>query len=203
MKIAVYSGSFNPIHLGHQRLAEYLIDNRLVDEVWFVVSPRNPLKDLEGQPDEFMRLDMVVVAIGDNPRLKASDVEFTMPVPSYTIDTLRQLSDLYPEHDFILIIGSDNAVIFDQWKNYREILEHYPVYVYPRQGYDFSKVAGKYPQMQLLETPYYDVSSTEIRAMIRKGEDVSSRLHYAVLNFIKENHLYERVSKRDISAHPF
>lgn len=190
MKIAIYSGSFNPIHLGHQKLAEYLIDKQLVDEVWFVVSPCNPLKDPASQLDEFIRLDMVVLAINGNPKLKASDVEFTMPVPSYTIDTLHQLTALYPEHTFALMIGSDNAVIFDQWKNYREILEKFPIYVYPRKGYDFSTVAGIYPQMHLLDTPFYEISSTQIRDMIKERKDVSDWMSPDVLAFVEENGLY-------------
>lgn len=190
MRIAIYSGSFNPIHLGHQKLAEYLIDKQLVDEVWFVVSPCNPLKDPASQLDEFIRLDMVVLAINGNPKLKASDVEFTMPVPSYTIDTLHQLTALYPEHTFALMIGSDNAVIFDQWKNYREILEKFPIYVYPRKGYDFSTVAGIYPQMHLLDTPFYEISSTQIRDMIKERKDVSDWMSPDVLAFVEENGLY-------------
>lgn len=190
MRIAIYSGSFNPIHIGHQKLAEYLIDKQLVDEVWFVVSPCNPLKDQASQMDEFIRLDMVVAAINGKSQLKASDVEFTMPLPSYTIDTLYQLTKQYPEHEFALMIGSDNAVIFDQWKNYREILETFPVYVYPRKGYDFSTVANIYPQMQLLDTPFYDISSTQIREMIQKGEDVSRWVSPGVLEYIRENGLY-------------
>ena len=190
MKIAIYSGSFNPIHLSHQKLAEYLIDKQLVDEVWFVVSPCNPLKDPASQLDEFIRLDMVVLAINGNPKLKASDVEFTMPVPSYTIDTLHQLTALYPEHTFALMIGSDNAVIFDQWKNYREILEEFPIYVYPRKGYDFSTVAGIYPQMHLLDTPFYEISSTQIRDMIKERKDVSDWMSPDVLAFVEENGLY-------------
>ena len=190
MRIAIYSGSFNPIHIGHQKLAEYLIDKQLVDEVWFVVSPCNPLKDQASQMDEFIRLDMVVAAINGKSQLKASDVEFTMPLPSYTIDTLYQLTKQYPEHEFALMIGSDNAVIFDQWKNYREILETFPVYVYPRKGYDFLTVANIYPQMQLLDTPFYDISSTQIREMIQKGEDVSRWVSPGVLEYIRENGLY-------------
>lgn len=190
MRIAIYSGSFNPIHIGHQKLAEYLIDKQLVDEVWFVVSPCNPLKDQASQMDEFIRLDMVVAAINGKSQLKASDVEFTMPLPSYTIDTLHQLTKQYPEHEFALMIGSDNAVIFDQWKNYREILKTFPVYVYPRKGYDFSTVDNIYPQMQLLDTPFYDISSTQIREMIQKGEDVSRWVSPGVLEYIRENGLY-------------
>lgn len=192
MQIAIYSGSFNPIHLGHQKLAEYVLDKKLADEVWLVVTPSNPLKDVEHQPDEYTRMEMVAAAVGDNPRIKVSDVEFTMPVPSYTVDTLKKLTELHPQHRFLLVIGSDNAVIFDQWKEYQQILDTYPVLVYPRKGYDFSTVAVQYPQMQLLDTPLYDISSTQIREMIRKGEDVSAWLHPKVVEYIAEKRIYER-----------
>lgn len=190
MNVAIYAGSFNPIHLGHQKLAEYLIEEKLVDEVWFVVSPCNPLKNQAELIDEYNRLDMVVLAIRNNNRLKASDVEFTMPVPSYTIDTLHQLCSLFPQHHFSLMIGSDNALIFNEWKNYNEILETYPVFVYPRAGFDFQTVAQKYPQMQLLNTPLYDISSTEIRAKIHDKKNASNWLNPSVLAYIRENHLY-------------
>lgn len=190
MNVAIYAGSFNPIHLGHQKLAEYLIEAKLVDEVWFVVSPCNPLKNQAELIDEYCRLDMVVQAISGNDRLKASDVEFTMPIPSYTIDTLQQLSSLFHQYHFSLMIGSDNALIFNEWKDFNKILESYPVFVYPRAGFDFQTVAKKYPQMQLLNTPLYDISSTEIRAMIKDNKDTSNWLNPSVLAYIRENHLY-------------
>jgi len=190
MNIAIYSGSFNPIHTGHLKLAEYLTDNRLADEVWFVVSPCNPLKEQIELIDEYLRLDMVVLAIKGKDKLKASDVEFTMPVPSYTIDTLHCLTGLFPEHRFSLLIGSDNALVFDQWKNYPQILAEYSVLVYPRRGFDFLTVADKYPEMKLLDTPYYDISSTEIRKMTRENKDAGQWLHPIVAAYIQENKLY-------------
>lgn len=189
-RIGVYSGSFNPIHNGHEKLAGYLIDNQIVDEVWFVVSPCNPLKNKEDVLDEYIRLDMLMLAIRDQNSFKASDIEFTMPVPSYSIDTLHELTFLYPDFQFILIIGSDNALVFDQWKNYAQILNEYPVLVYPRREYDFEKVSTRYPQMQLLQTPYFDISSTQIRRFIAQKKDVSQWLHPSVLKFIQENNLY-------------
>ena len=195
MQIAIFSGSFNPIHLGHQKLAEYLLDKNFVDEVWFVVSPLNPLKDQVQQFDKRVRMDMVLAAVGNNNRMRVSDVEFAMPVPSYTIDTLKKLTELYPQHQFSLMIGSDNAVIFDQWKDYRQILDTYPVWVYPRKGYDFSIVASQYSQMQLLDTPLYDISSTQIREMLRKGEDVSAWLHPEVMEYIEEERVYKLRTK--------
>ena len=189
-RIGIYSGSFNPIHVGHQKLAEYLIDNHLVDEVWFVVSPCNPLKEQEEVIDEYIRLEMLLMAIRHQPCFKASDIEFTMPVPSYSIDTLHELTSQYPYFLFSLIIGSDNALVFDQWKDYTQILQEYPVLVYPRHGYDFGQVSGKYPQMQLLHSPYFDISSTQIRQFIAQKKDVSSWLHPSVCQFIIENDLY-------------
>jgi len=189
-RIGIYSGSFNPIHLGHQKLAEYLVDNELVDEVWFVVSPCNPLKKQEEVIDEYIRLEMLLMAIRNQPRFKASDIEFTMPVPSYSIDTLHELTSQYPDFQFTLIIGSDNALVFDQWKDYKLLLDEYPVLVYPRHGYEFETVAGLYPQMQLLQSPYFDISSTQIREYIVQKKDVSQWLHPSVCQFISDNNLY-------------
>lgn len=190
-KIGIYSGSFNPIHLGHQKLATYLIENQFVDEVWFVLSPCNPLKTQSDMLDQYIRLDMLMLAIQNQPHLKVSDVEFTMPVPSFTIDTLHVLTFQFPDFEFSLIIGSDNALVFDQWKNHTQILEEYPVLVYPRRGYNFEEVSEKYPQMLLLTSPYYDISSTEIRDSISQKKDVSCWLHPSVNQFITENNLYK------------
>lgn len=189
-KIGIYSGSFNPVHLGHLKLAEYIVENDIVDEVWFVVSPCNPLKNQLDLLDEYLRLEMLIFAIQSNPKFKASDVEFSMPIPSYSIDTLHHLSSQYPNYQFILIIGSDNALIFDQWKSYNQLLTKFPILVYPRNGYDFSEVAELYPQMQLLSTPYYEISSTQIRKFIAQKKDVSEWLHPIVNQFIINNNLY-------------
>jgi nicotinate-nucleotide adenylyltransferase len=190
-KIGVYSGSFNPIHNGHISLAEQLIENKWVDEVWFVISPCNPLKNQSELLDEFLRLDMVILAIKNNPNFKASDVEFCMPIPSYSIDTLHELSSQFPNYLFNLIIGGDNALVFNQWKNYSQLLQEYPVLVYPRQHFDFEPVRKQYPQMQLLNLPLFDISSTEIREKISQKKDVTSWLHPSVLQFIEENNLYQ------------
>jgi nicotinate-nucleotide adenylyltransferase len=190
-RIGIYSGSFNPIHFGHTKLAEYLTDNKLVDEVWFVVSPCNPLKKQTELLDEYIRLDMLILAIAQHPNFKASDMEFCMPIPSYSIDTLELLSIQYPDCLFTLVIGSDNALVFDQWKGYTQLLKHYPILVYPRTGYDFDLVADKYPEMKLLNTPFYDISSTQIRNSIAQKKDVSQWLHPSVYQFIIENNFYQ------------
>jgi nicotinate-nucleotide adenylyltransferase len=189
-RIGIFSGSFNPIHLGHQKLAEYLIENKLVDELWLVVSPCNPFKNSAELIDEYIRLDMVLLAIKNQSLIKASDVEFTMPIPSYSIDTLHFLAKQNHDYQFILIIGSDNALVFDQWKNFRLLLDEFQVMVYPRRGYDVEKVAAEYPTMQILQTPFFDISSTQIRCLIADGKDASEFLHPDVYNFIRENELY-------------
>jgi nicotinate-nucleotide adenylyltransferase len=190
-QIGIYSGSFNPIHLGHTQLAKHIIDQKIVDEVWFVVSPCNPLKERSELLDEYIRLEMLVLALQDQSQMKASDVEFSLPIPSYSIDTLNVLKSQHPTSQFYLIIGSDNALIFDQWKDYNQLLENFPVLVYPRKGYDFETVADKYPSMQLLSTPYYDISSTQIRQLIQEQQDLSSYLHPSVIQLIKENQFYD------------
>jgi len=188
--VGLFFGSFNPVHAGHLNLANHLIDREIVDELWFVVSPCNPLKRQSELINERIRLKMLDLAIAENPKLKTSDVEFSLPVPSYTVDTLAILSANFPETEFSLIIGSDNALIFDQWKNYQKILENYSVLVYPRRGYDFEKVSARYPQMKLLDTPFYDISATEIRKKIAERNDVSAYLHPTVYRYILEKRLY-------------
>ena len=190
-KIGIYSGSFNPIHKGHTQLAAYLIEQKIVDEVWFVVSPCNPLKERSELLDEYIRLEMLVLALQQHPGMKASDIEFSMPIPSYSVDTLNYLVKEYPTVQFSLIIGSDNALIFDQWKEYQQILDHFPVLVYPRKGYGFETVADQYPAMQLLSTPYYDISSTQIRQLIQERQDLTPYLHPSVIQLIEENNFYQ------------
>ena len=171
-------------------MANHLIDRKIVDEVWFVVSPCNPLKQQYELIEEDIRLKMLKLAIVKNPKLKTSNIEFTMPIPSYSIDTLEVLSDKFPYNHFSLLIGSDNALIFDRWKNYQKILENYPILVYPRRGYDFEKVSARYPQMKLLDTPFYDISATEVRKKIAERNDVSEHLHSAVYRYILDKKLY-------------
>ena len=189
--IGLFFGSFNPIHLGHTNLAEYIFRFSGVDGIWFIVSPRNPLKEQSELIDENLRLKMLQLATGDKDYLVASDIEFDLPKPSYTIKTLNTLSEIFPEDDFILLIGSDNMQIFDQWKDYQTILDDYSVLVYPREGYPYEEYEERYPEMQILEeAPFFDVSSTQIRELIKNNQDVSHWLHADVYQFIKENNLY-------------
>ena len=190
MNVALFFGSFNPFHNGHLNLGNYLIQNELFDEVWYVVSPCNPLKESSAVIDENLRLEMLIGAIRSNNRLKATDVEFTMPIPSYTIDTLHQLCGDFPAFTFNLLIGSDNALVFNKWKDHNQILEQFPVYVYPRRGYNLDEVTHLYPQMKRIDSPYFDLSSTQIRELIQQKKDISALVHPFVNQFIIENSLY-------------
>ena len=189
--IGLFFGSFNPVHLGHTSLAEYIFEFSGVDEIWFVVSPRNPLKDQSELIDEYLRLRMLHLATENTEYLVPSDIEFELPKPSYTINTLKTLSERFPEDNFILLIGSDNMQIFDQWKDYQTILDDYSVIVYPRKGYPYEDFEEKYPEMQVLEeAPFFEISSTEIRQLIAEKKDASQWLHPDVYQFIIENDLY-------------
>ncbi len=171
MKIGLFFGSFNPIHIGHLIIGNTMAANTDLKEVWYVVSPQNPFKRNKGLLHEFDRLEMVEKAIADNFRLKASDIEFSMPKPSYTIDTLAVLSEKFPQHEFVLIMGEDNLVQFKNWKNHDKILEYFQLYVYPRPNtapHDFSEHAS----VKFVESPLLDISATFIRNAIKERRSI-------------------------------
>lgn len=196
-KIGLYFGSFNPVHIGHIAIAGYMTEFAGLDQVWFVVSPHNPLKKKETLLSDHQRLYMTQLAIGDNVRLKASDIEFKLPVPSYTIDTLTYLREKYPKNEFCLVMGEDNLYTLHKWKNVNELIRKYPIYVYPRHD----SVKPTSPLLdQILSTaiihpvkaPLMDISGTFIRDGIKKGKDMSYFLPPAVWKYIKEMHFYEK-----------
>ncbi len=175
--VGLFFGSFNPIHLGHTALADYLIKHTDIQELWFVLSPHNPLKqNVDLLPDQ-QRLQMLNLAIADKPYFKSCDVEFSMPTPNYTLLSLQKLSKLYPEKEFTLIIGADNLDCFTLWREYKVLLENYQILVYPRKGFDLKSLHQKYPQVQVVEAPLYPISSTEIRAAVKQKKDASGWLH--------------------------
>ncbi|MGL4519150.1 MAG: nicotinate (nicotinamide) nucleotide adenylyltransferase [Phocaeicola sp.] len=187
IKTALFGGSFNPIHIGHLALANYLCEWGEVDELWFLVSPQNPLKR-EGNElwDDQLRLELVEAAIAHYPKFKVCTIEFELPRPSYTIHTLRALSKQYPDRDFTLVIGADNWQLFPRWSQPEEILANYSLLVYPRPGYEIDESTLP-PQVQLVQTPLIEISSTFIRKSLAAGKDVRYFLHPAV---------YERIATR-------
>ena len=171
MKIGLFFGSFNPVHIGHKVIASYLVDFTNLDKVMFVVSPQNPLKQKISLLDQSHRLQIIRAEVDGNPKLEVSDIEFIMPKPSYTIDTLVRLKEKYPKNDYSIIMGSDNLQNFHKWKNYEQILEDYSVYVYPRPGYEIS---GSHKNIHIIEgVPQMEISSSFIRKSIKEGKDIS------------------------------
>lgn len=191
MKVGLFFGSFNPIHLGHLVLANYMLEYTDLERIWFVVSPHNPLKKKSTLLDEKQRLRMVDLAIGDNTKLKASNIEFNLPQPSYTIVTLTYLKEKYPQHEFVPIMGADNLESFHKWKNYEEILKHHQLYIYPRPENDGGNLKD-HPQIKLVNAPLMELSSTAIRQAIKEKKDMRYFMPEAVWQYIKEMHFYEK-----------
>jgi len=169
IRTGFFGGSFNPIHQGHIALGDYLIDNDLVDECWFVVSPQNPLKKTADPADAFQRLDEVATALKSHPHCSASNLEFSLPTPSYTVQSLRYAAEKYPEREFVLLVGGDNLDVFTQWKEYEYLLENFDILVYPRPGAS-NKIPEHWKRVKMLTGPMMDLSSTQIRENLFNGK---------------------------------
>ena len=176
MNIGLFLGSFNPIHNGHIGLAQYILTHsKQIDEIWFVVSPNNPLKDNSSLLDENIRFEMVRHAVREIEHLEACDIELSLPRPSFTANTLRALKQKYPEHEFSLIIGSDNMAIFNRWREWEYIYDNYRILVYPREGDNIKQLRRQYPKMKVIaNAPLFAISSTDIRNLYKQGKDFSS-----------------------------
>ena len=189
-KIGLFFGSFNPIHMGHLIIANLMAETSDLKKVWFVVSPQNPLKPAKGLLHEFDRFDMVRAAIFDNYKLEASDVEFHLPKPSYTIHTLVHLKEKHPDKEFRIILGEDNLESFTRWKNYQQILDYYGLYVYPRPHTQLSELRT-HPNVTMVDAPTLDISAPFIRNCIRKKQSVRYLVPDAVEEMIRVKGFYQ------------
>jgi len=199
-KIGLFFGSFNPIHVGHLLIANHMVEQTDLQEIWFVVSPHNPHKKKASLLDDYHRLAIVKEAIDDNPKFKASDVEFVLPQPSYTVETLAHLKEKYPTHQFSLLMGEDNLRSFHKWKNYEVILKNNPIFIYPRvltiQEREAAKPLEqnellKHPNMTLTDAPVMKVSSSRIRRLIKEGKSVKYLLTEPAHQYVEEMNFYK------------
>ena len=189
MKIGLYFGSFNPIHTGHCIIANFVLSNTKLDQVWLVVSPQNPMKPSGGLLNEYHRLHLVQLAIEGEKNIRVSDIEFRLPKPSFTVDTLSYLKDKYPNHSFSIIIGSDSFKNLPKWKNYFHIIQHYPIYVYVRPGHE---EVSFYPNadITILKAPLLEISATLIRNNVKDGRSIRYLVPDKVLEEITRNGYY-------------
>ncbi len=171
IKTGIYSGSFNPVHIGHLALANWLCEYTELDELWFMITPHNPLKNKDDLFDDHLRLNWVKAAIAGYPKFKASDFEFSLPQPTYTITTLRKLRETHTDRSFHLIMGADNWKHIHQWKDSDMLLNEFPILVYPRKGYSID-IPEKYKQVKAVNSPIIEISSSFIRESVKKGKDV-------------------------------
>lgn len=189
--LGLFFGSFNPIHLGHVIIARYALEFTDLDEVWFIISPHNPFKEKKTLLADHHRYYMANMAVEDFPRLRASNIEFSLPQPSYTINTLTYLHEKYPDKHLVLLTGSDVLPTFHKWKNYEQILDFYELYVYPRP-YTEEHSYGSHPKVRFIEAPMMDISSSFIRESIARGKNISFLLPDKVYTHITEMHFYEK-----------
>ncbi|MDA9885630.1 nicotinate (nicotinamide) nucleotide adenylyltransferase [Winogradskyella sp.] len=192
MKVGLYFGTFNPIHIGHLTIANYLVEHSDLDQVWFVVTPQSPFKKKSSLLDDHQRLEMVYLATKDYDKLRPSDIEFGLKQPNYTIDTLTYLFEKFPKHEFSLIMGEDNLKSFHKWKNYEQILENHEILVYPRLSDD--KTENKFedhPKIFNISAPIMELSSTFIRKNIKAGKNVRPMLPDKVWYYIDEMNFYK------------
>lgn len=192
-KIGLFFGSFNPIHIGHLILANYILENSDMDELWFVVSPQNPFKDKKSLLKDHNRLDMVQLAVKNYPNMRASNVEFSLPQPSYTIDTLTYLREKHPDYSFSLIMGEDNLNGLHKWKNADLLLKNYHIIVYPRI-FESEKKDPEYlghENISLVKAPVIELSAKEIRNMIKAGKNVRPMLPPEVFDYLDGSSFYK------------
>lgn len=184
-RVAIFGGSFNPIHNGHIALARSVVRQGLAEEVWLLVSPQNPLKQQNDLVDEQVRLTLAQKALERDAHIKVSDFEFSLPRPSYTWNTLQALSKAYPACEFELLVGADNWKVFDKWAHYEDILSHYSLLIYPREGYDIN-AASLPANAAMIDAPLFPISSTDIRHMVREGKDIKRVIPIIIEEEVKQ-----------------
>ncbi len=189
MKVGLFFGSFNPIHTGHLIIVNYMANHTNLNQVWLVVSPHNPLKEKADLINMYDRLEMAKLSVENASNIRVSDVELKLPQPSYTVDTLIFLNEKYPEHQFSLIMGSDNLASLRKWKNYEVILRDYHIYVYPRPGSENAELLS-HTAVTLTQTPLMEISSTFIRKAVKARKNVQYFVPEPVLKFIESKNLY-------------
>jgi nicotinate-nucleotide adenylyltransferase len=189
MNIGLYFGSFNPVHIGHLIIANHIVNNTELNQIWFVVSPQNPLKSSNTLLNKYHRKYLIDIAIDGEKNLKSSTIEFSLPTPSYTIDTLTYLDEKYPMYKFSIIIGSDSLQNLHKWKNYEQLVNKYQILVYERPEFKVEHKLGE--SIVLLQAPLLDISSTRIREMIKKGESIKFLVPDVVKDEIEKNHYYK------------
>ncbi len=191
MKIGLYFGSFNPVHNGHLIIANHILNEGNLDEIWFVISPQNPFKKANSLLNEQHRLNLVQIAIDGSDRLKASNIEFKLPKPSYTVQTLTYLKEKYPKHEFTIIIGSDGFSNIASWQNAQVILNNYPIFIYKRPGFEISETHGA--DITLMEAPLLEISSTHIRKLIKDNKSIRFLVPDSVKDEIEKEQYYKSV----------
>ena len=193
MKIGLYFGTYNPIHIGHLIIANHMAEFADLDQVWMVVTPHNPLKKKATLLDDHHRLQMVYLATEDFPKIKPSDIEFKLTQPNYTVNTLAHLHDKYPNHEFSLIMGEDNLKTLHKWKNYEVLLDNHDIYVYPRISEEAENTELKsHPKIHIIDAPIVEISSTFIRNNIKKGKNIQPLLPSKVWEYIDHNNFYKK-----------
>ena len=191
MKIGLFFGTFNPIHIGHLIIANHMVNHTDLEQVWMVVTPQNPFKQNKNLLADYHRLALVNIAVEDHPKLVAKDIEFKLPKPNYTIDTLVYLKEKYPNHTFSLIMGEDNLLTLDKWKNYEQILKSHLIYVYPRPNCSTGHFIEN-KNIIMTDAPLMDISSTMIRQAIKSGLNVSYFIPHAAWQYLDEMSFYKK-----------
>lgn len=190
MKIGLFFGTYNPVHIGHMVIANYMVEYTDMDQLWMVVTPQNPFKQKKSLLKDFDRLHLVNLAIGDDERLRSSDIEFNLPKPNYTCDTLVYLKERFPQHEFVLIMGADNLNHFHKWKNYEEILQNHELFVYPRLESNEGGSLRNHQKVHYVDAPIIRISSSFIRKAVEEGRNINYFMPEKVDEYIKEMNLY-------------